>query len=735
MSCSKKKNNKMFSIQSLSDFIEEKLTTAALEIFHFVRKSIVEHEEELEHRRKLLDIALNPHVHLKRIDVQQQHACKEEQVQADPQLCNRERNSSADREPPRIIEDQEECDSFKEEEKLTLKQETDTKNLPQQLVCKEQEVQTDLQFWNQEMNSSLDQEELCSFQRGEQLELKQETDTFLIAPIHEEGESGEPEPQNEQQLLSRDSHVPKNRDTEVSKHKDSEPKQKKKLGKRQHQNTEAPETGCDSHKGQKRFRSVKNRLQTHQHAHPGREAHTCETCGATFRYKASLALHIGSHTELPQEHVYKEVVVDEQLCNQERNSSPDREEPRIKQEPEEPCSSRDGEQLILKQETEALMWVPAYEESDNGEPEQQHEHLFLSYNSHAAENQDPHRSKQPCPPNIIHQSSHNTDLLKNQCNPHQDQQSYKCDTCDEIFRSKSALRTHQRVHTGKKTHSCKICGKMFSFKSLLTVHVRSHTGERPFSCKTCGKRFCQISVLKKHYRIHTDENPYKCKICGRSCRDNHDLKVHMRTHTGEKPYSCNTCGKTFGQISNLYSHIRSHTEEKQFICDICGKSCRDNHDLKVHMRTHTGEKPFSCNTCGKRFYRISHLNSHMKTHTSERLYTCTTCGKSFCQMSVLRKHIRNHEKPLSCNTCGRPCRDNHDLKVHMRTHTGERPYSCNTCGRTFRQISNLYSHIVVHTEEKPYACDTCGERFSQVSVLKQHTLIHADENQFLLETQ
>ena len=102
--------------------------------------------------------------------------------------------------------------------------------------------------------------------------------------------------------------------------------------------------------------------------------------------------------ELPQQHVCKEeeVLTDQQLCNQERNSSLDQEEPKppqTKVEQEEMCTSQEGEQLVLKQETETFMLTPDYEESDDREPEPVGEHQLLSQNSPEAESQDQHRRK------------------------------------------------------------------------------------------------------------------------------------------------------------------------------------------------------------------------------------------------------------------------------------------------------------------------------------------------------
>ncbi|XP_039466289.1 uncharacterized protein LOC116315380 isoform X2 [Oreochromis aureus] len=64
--------------------------------------------------------------------------------------------------------------------------------------------------------------------------------------------------------------------------------------------------------------------------------------------------------DLPQQHYCEEEegLDEQQVCNQERNSNLDQEDPeppQIKEEQEELCSSQEGEQLGLKQETEGII--------------------------------------------------------------------------------------------------------------------------------------------------------------------------------------------------------------------------------------------------------------------------------------------------------------------------------------------------------------------------------------------
>nr|XP_020495407.2 uncharacterized protein LOC109988305 [Labrus bergylta] len=159
----------MCSAESLREFVVERLTAAAEDIFVVFKRTIVEYEEEIDRQRRLLDIDLKPQINFHRTDVPQQHVCKEEEVLVDQQLCNQERNSSPDQdepEPPQIEEEQ---------------------------------------------------EEHCSSQEGEQLVLK-ETDTSMLTLTHEERDHSEVQLLNEHQPISNSSHDAEDQDPTGSEH-------------------------------------------------------------------------------------------------------------------------------------------------------------------------------------------------------------------------------------------------------------------------------------------------------------------------------------------------------------------------------------------------------------------------------------------------------------------------------------------------------------------------------------
>ena len=56
----------MSSVQCLRDFVNERLTAAAEDIFRVFEQTIVEYEEEIDRQRRLLDIVWKPEIKLHR---------------------------------------------------------------------------------------------------------------------------------------------------------------------------------------------------------------------------------------------------------------------------------------------------------------------------------------------------------------------------------------------------------------------------------------------------------------------------------------------------------------------------------------------------------------------------------------------------------------------------------------------------------------------------------------------
>ncbi|XP_023211829.1 zinc finger protein 568-like [Centruroides sculpturatus] len=144
-----------------------------------------------------------------------------------------------------------------------------------------------------------------------------------------------------------------------------------------------------------------------------------------------------------------------------------------------------------------------------------------------------------------------------------------CDICGSSFSCNSSLKIHKTIH-GQKNFSCEDCGKKFHRKDMLTQHQAVHR-EPTYRCPTCNKLFKTKRSLCTHEMIHDGVKPFKCGKCGKEFFQKKNLHRHEETHNNNRKgykYVCSICQKSFISLEYQYLHLLEHSKT----CGVCGRT-------------------------------------------------------------------------------------------------------------------------------------------------------------------
>ena len=194
------------------------------------------------------------------------------------------------------------------------------------------------------------------------------------------------------------------------------------------------------------------------------------------------------------------------------------------------------------------------------------------------------------------QGSH---LTKHIMCKHSKSKPHACQFCKRRFKFQCNMDIHklQQHEELIKSVSCDYCKKSYISEEKLKHHLLfkcPRNINQSFNCDTCSYVAKSKTKLEQHMNSHSGVQ-FPCEICGRKLATKSSLRTHLQAlHALNNQFKCDVCGEEFKSSAQCASHHKTKHEKPQFYCSICKKSFREASYFRKHVLYHTNETPFTC---------------------------------------------------------------------------------------------------------------------------------------------
>ncbi|CAO1414875.1 unnamed protein product [Diamesa serratosioi] len=234
------------------------------------------------------------------------------------------------------------------------------------------------------------------------------------------------------------------------------------------------------------------------------------------------------------------------------------------------------------------------------------------------------------------------------------------------------------------------------------------------------------------------------------------IKIEAPTSTSYCNDLISTSTSPPGSVSSSTKIKRSRNPKKSSQSHLNVSSGNNNHQQQIQQQVQNvsahsfpspndlsgllgKEKPVHrCNICNRGFLNKSNIKVHLRTHTGEKPFRCEVCAKAFRQKAHLIKHQQIHkrigqEHDYKCFICSK----RFDLITHKdehvkRDHIGEN--KCTICNKKKQTAISLETHMKHHFHEYRFLCSMCGKSFRFQNLLQHHMQIeHYNSIRFMCD--